>query len=289
MKIQTCLSKRKFKSKPSSQDAAIITSEIGSETIKLSLDQFANAISNGRTFSLATEFKSGVRKAANFKGIQIFAADIDDFNYSFSEIMGLASDFELGAPALVYESFSSTPEKLKWRVVYVSKIVVTDPTLGLAILRKIRDHFKSDRAIVDLARILYGTTSDKIHKVDESYFDPMTVDLSEASGSIKEADFRPNKKVPKVTKPLTNKAKFIVKKVKYDIWFGQGPRYMSIFHGARKLAATGKLSQDDIESFIFNWIDKSERFKNYDRSDYDISNLIRNAISWHINICEEND
>ena len=286
MKITTCLSRRQYATKPAPTDAAIISSEIASETKTISLTDFSKAIGKGQTFTIASGFKGNVRKAAKFKGVQIFAADIDNDNYSFDDILSLTKSFDLGEPALIYESFSSTAEYRKWRVVYIASEIVTDPTLCLAILRKIRNHFNADRSIVDLARILYGTTANKIRVVnDNATFRPLCVDIPIETRTG--TNYVPTKKVPAKTSALKAQDKTVLKKVRYDIWFNSGPRYMSIFHGARRLAATGSLCRNTIHNYIITWISQTDRFKDYDRSQEEIENLINTAIDWYISLEDE--
>ena len=288
MKLQTCLSTKRFTAKPTKVDAALVSTQIAGQSKVISDSNFIEAIKNGQTFTLSAGFKDNIRKAANFKGIQIFAADIDDSNYSLKEIQEKANSFSLGEPFAIYESFSSTEETKKWRVLYVSDQLVTDPSIALAILRKIRNHYDSDRAIIDLARMLYGTTKDKVRQYTGHAFNPFTLNLTEELNVKKNVDSKPYYKTPGKDKKFTKKFEQVKKEVRYTFLYSDESGYMTIWHGARKLAATGIVSSNTIKNMIFAWIEQAERFNGYHRSDEEIEQLIENAINWYNNLEDTN-
>lgn len=284
--ITTCLSNLSFISKPSATEAAIISASIADCSQTLSFDEFVQSVGNGQSFTLATEFTNNDRKSANCSSIQILAADIDDGNLNLNQLVELTNNFDLPA-AIVYESFSSSEVKRKYRVMFLSSNPIDNHQVALAILRKIKLHFNSDPAIIDLARILYGTTSDKIKLTNEVYFDANLLDLSNFL-----VKYKPPEEaimLPVANKKLAKKDKEFVELIKHRIAYSLQPRYMTVFHSARLMAKTAKFDEQTIVSELIAAIKAAKRFQDYDRSDAELVNLIKNSINWTITNCKKYD
>lgn len=281
IKIKTCLSPLAFTSKPKSTDAATISFDIANHSVDIEFSTFVNSIANGQTFTMASSFKNNKRLSSNWEGSQVFVADIDDGNKSIEEITALVNLFDIPV-SIIYQSFSSTPECYKWRLVFVSEQVVTNPTISLAILRKIRHHFQSDLAVVDLSRILYGTTSDKISYSQLNPFYHMTLNLDKFI-RVKTKSETSIVNLPEVSKKKTEAQKVtqdrIIDSFRYS---NSGSRHMAIFHCTLGLVKLGVLSEDDIVYEIVSRIKTIKRFKDYDRSNSEIAKVIRNIIKWKL-------
>jgi hypothetical protein len=278
--INTCLSPISYKNKPTSLDAGLISSSIASYPKELSFCQLVSAIKKGQTFTTACKFKGSQRKSSAWQNSQIFAADIDEGNLQLSQLTKKLIGFDIPL-SIAYESFSSTEDNKKWRLLFISLNPVDKPEIALAILRKIKNYFGSDPAIVDLSRIFYGTTNLKVKLAQESYFDPSTINLSTYFSPINNNNSTfEYYKLPLENKKLNLRDKERVTYALQSLKSKQTSRYMSIFNCACKMAAIGKLSKDTIVNKILFTVLRTPRFNDYDRTEYEIKNIIINSINW---------
>ncbi len=276
--IQTYISELGFKVKPTGSQIGIISNEICQNNQKITFKEFVEKISQGRTFTLAAEFKNHVREKYNCLGLQIFAADIDSNNLSLNDIQSSCQDFDIPV-AVIYESFRSQSHDKKWRLLFLSKTIVTDSMVALAILRKIKNHFNSDAAIIDPARMIFGTTPDKIRYASEIYFDAMTLSGLEIKPPIAISNFM-SKKLPKKTRKLGAKALMHLQLAKNCLNNSQQSRYMCIFDAVLFLYNSELFCKEDIINEVLTAIAAKPRYANYDRSEQQLVNIIENIIKW---------
>jgi hypothetical protein len=166
--IKLCLDTVGYMSKPIGIQSAQMSGRIGSCSTEITICEFASAVTNGQSFATAVAFKNNKRKAVNWLGQQVFGVDIDKADYAKStdELLEFANQLEI-KPSIIYESFSSSEAQRKYRAIYITCDVITDPALALGFLRYLVKHFKADPACVDLARIFYGTQNKQTLCIDE--------------------------------------------------------------------------------------------------------------------------
>ena len=273
MNFEVCLSKTKFDSKPGKLDVGLISSSIAAQRTTVSFEQFVKALGNGQTYTPAV-FKKDKRVSREWQSQQVFAADIDHDNLSKADIAKLCAAFSV-KPSIIHESFSSTPEARKWRVIYITDKPVTDPAQALCFLRAITKHFDGDTAIVDLARMLYSTTKDKIHHSTLNLVDLNKIDLGEFHRTPPSTKNLGTPKKNKTTANANAYLRYIVNQIKY----AKGPRYQIIWHNTRKLAQKGWYTEETIQKAVIGGLLSAVHYtiEDYDRS---IPELIQNGIAW---------
>lgn len=285
-KINLSLDNQKFSAKPGPKDAAMISTRIASCNTSILLEELAEAISNGQTYCPAA-FKNQIRKAANWLNQQIFVADLDESNLSYDSIVNLCNSFEETyklAPSIIHESFSSTTDNHKWRIIYVLEQPSEDPRFCLALLSTIQRHFNSDKAVVDLARLLYGTTADKLHYCQynlmpiEQLSLELILESARSSQNFTIDNFK-EKPLPATTK-MTKQTQFEIIRMQRSFLHSDKPRYQLVWHATRKLAQSGLFSEKIITQEILRACHMSKKFEDYDK---DINLIIENAITWGAN------
>lgn len=274
--IEICIDKQHFSAKPTTIDTAIISSRIAEHSVVVTFEEFVHALRNGQTWTPGT-FKNGIRKSSKWRQQQVFAADIDSNNLLYGEIIDLVKTFDLPA-AVIHESFSSSAECHKWRIIFISDKSVIDPVDALAILRKIKLHFDSDAAIVDLARLLYGTTSNKIHFAEENYFNYHALDLSDFHKAPDTIANVAISRLPEKSK-INKKSKFILAKVQRLLRLVPESRYQAVWHSARLMTQSKLFSEKAIRYEITGVAAISSKF-DLDSWDKNIDDVITSAISW---------
>ncbi len=133
-----------FNSKPTPKDISAIKPRLaGSEPVGLTLSEFEKKILSGITYTPAV--LEGGFKAENWKYQQIFCIDIDNEDKTtpkakkgeksekkqsptpldVREVLKRCESFDI-MPALIYETFSSTSQWLKFRIVFICSEVISD-------------------------------------------------------------------------------------------------------------------------------------------------------------------
>lgn len=163
------LDSTQYKQKPNGEAAVIRNRLAKTPEINISLSEFANVVAVcGQTFSPAV--LSGGSNSNNWVKQQIFGIDIDNKNENTStggenqspNILSVSDALQRCRikgiePALIYETFSSTNEQQKFRMVFVSPQIITDPFMRDCIQRAIMDIFpECDTSCKDRARFFYG-------------------------------------------------------------------------------------------------------------------------------------
>lgn len=274
--VNISLHPKKFTSKPGKVDAGLITSSIANHPVDISFNEFVCALNDGKTWCPGT-FRNGVRKASKWLSQQCFVADIDDHNYDYDQIMEMCESFDLPL-AIAHESFSSTPDHHKWRLVFICEKVLTDPVTCLGILRKIQNHFKSDTCTIDLSRLLYSCNN-AVRYSKEVYF--KLDDSLEIHKFIKPTTKKTTKaldKFPDKSNISDKRFNFlrdlVIRKIRN---LGNQPRYQVVWHSTRMLAQSGIFSSKDIINTVMFAVNASGKFEDYDK---DVNEIINTAMVW---------
>lgn len=151
--INISIDNQPFAVKPSSSDTGWITKRVNAIGCPAtSFGTLKEKILRGHSWVVA-EFK-GSRKNANWVSQQVFAVDIDD-GMTPEDAHIKAKEFGL-AIAWGYTSFSDSPVKRKFRLLFLLEQAVTDPKLAKAYTEALIRLFGGDGACKDLARLFYG-------------------------------------------------------------------------------------------------------------------------------------
>lgn len=279
MKIQICLDSQTFTQKPQPHQAGAISNRLGNSKMEITFDEFVKALGQGRTYSPST-YKGTRRKASDFEQTYILCADIDHQNYSYEDIKS-KSHFQGLIPSIIHESFSSKPECRKWRVIYILENAITCPATSKRMLRCIKDNLDGDPAIVDNARMLYGTSSDRIHysvlnlvpsTVIESIVGEMGIDNSpEKVMNVKKLPEKVGVRAARRQQKHRNKAETF-------FYNRSNSRRQRIFHTVRSLYFTGDFTLEQIEGTLQCFLsDNQDEFTNYDK---DVNRIINESLEW---------
>jgi len=157
--IKVSLDNKNYTSKPSSSEAAQISTRIGENTEILncpaSLYEFVyNVSQRGHTFSPAT-FSYGKRKIDNFEQMQLLVLDFDG-EISYKEVRERATQYDI--PFLfAYETFSSSENVERFRVCFLNDIPLSNPRAAKIAKNLLRTIFpESDPHDNDISKMYYG-------------------------------------------------------------------------------------------------------------------------------------
>ena len=139
-------------SKP--KNAGFITKEIEGKIQTVTIREFADAVGkDGRTFTPAVF--NGARKIDNFVSQQVFVLDFDD-GFTIDEFMARAKEYDM-EPAIIYETFSSTRECEKFRVIFINDVEVEDKRAAEIMIKMLLHIFpEADTKCRDVARMFFG-------------------------------------------------------------------------------------------------------------------------------------
>ena len=134
-----------------------------------SLQQFAESIIKGQSFTPAVLV--GGAKAENWKSQQLFCLDIDNEDKTVTgkhdkqrssepltveAVLARCASWGF-APALIYETFSSSPDWQKFRIVFISETVISDRQTAEKIQLGIMELFpECDKACKNADRLFFG-------------------------------------------------------------------------------------------------------------------------------------
>lgn len=113
-----------YSSKPDAYQANMITKRIrNSYPIEVTLEQFKNAIAEGRTFISGCVIDPTLNslRATNTSDFAFFGLDIDNKDYKITPkamVEEVHSKLEI-YPAIYYDTFSSTSDNRKFRLIYI--------------------------------------------------------------------------------------------------------------------------------------------------------------------------
>ena len=158
-----------YKQKPTPADIQKIKPRLAqSESQKMDIVSFTEAVLNGYSFTPA--ILKGGAKAANWNAQQLFCLDIDNEDQAakdgekrraatpltVEEVLRRCEQWGI-KPSLIYETFSSTEEWQKFRVVFVSEVLITDSTERDKAQRFLMELFpESDKACKNKDRLFFG-------------------------------------------------------------------------------------------------------------------------------------
>lgn len=162
IKVQLNLDNIEFKHKPNKKETGAIQKRIGSLKTEITVEELANAIGQGRSFKAAA---LNGNKNADWESQQVFCIDVDNdeksvAKYGMLTIEEAYNRFNLRgiSPAFIYESFSSTTEQPKFRLVFIAPTPVTDVRIRNAIQMALMNIMpEGDVACKDLSRLFHGT------------------------------------------------------------------------------------------------------------------------------------
>lgn len=152
----------KHDKKPSKSETAAIQKRIGSLKKEVTVKELVKAIEEGRSFKAAA---LNGNKNLDWESQQVFCIDVDNDERSINKYGMLTPEvaydrFErLGiAPNFYYESFSSTNEKPKFRLVFLTPEPVYDVRIRNSIQIALMNIMpECDSACKDLSRLFHGT------------------------------------------------------------------------------------------------------------------------------------
>jgi hypothetical protein len=281
--IKLCLDTVGYMSKPIGIQPAQISGRIGSCSTEITISEFASAVTNGQSFATAVAFKNNKRKASNWLGSQVFAADIDTTTINnIDELLQLA--LKQAPPSIIYESFSSCEAQRKFRVVYITKNIQTNPTLALGFLRKITKYFNADSACVDLSRMFFGTNKqntyvdEDAYVSDEEFVKHQLVKEVAAKRITEQAD-----ELESLDQHLLVELKlFLNKEINNLLTKANGSRYQTLFQGTLGLIRLGFISASFAEYIMTTVISENEELTSLYIDDYDkdYRDIIAEAAEW---------
>lgn len=164
----------KHDKKPSKSETAAIQKRIGSLKKEVTVKELVKAIEEGRSFKAAA---LNGNKNLNWESQQVFCIDVDNDVKSINKYGILTPKaaydrFEkLGiAPTFYYESFSSTNETPKFRLVFLTPHPVYDVRIRNSIQMALMNIMpECDAACKDLSRLFHGTNKRCVTFSDYSY------------------------------------------------------------------------------------------------------------------------
>jgi hypothetical protein len=277
--------------KPNEAQVKVISSTIAKTVVDLSVTDLADKIENGHTWSAV--FRDGARNADNWLEQSLFAADLDGSNMDLKQVVSICQR-ECIDPCIVHESFSSTPDNRKWRVIFQVDKPIVCPITAKRIQAKIQMIFGSDPSVVDIARIYYGTNK-KCAIIDpEVYLDldeleplPNLID-NRLSGMSEEGEADYTEEIQsEVLGALSraNPGKFdllvaILSEQKKRIQeVEEGSGYQSVFKAAVKLGKFKELYRQAILETIADWVDTCEAYSGWQHRNR-LSEIVNKGIDY---------
>ena len=169
-----------YTAKPKGAEIAGIKTRLcGCAPRTFTLQQFAESIIKGQSFTPAVLV--GGAKAENWKSQQLFCLDIDNEDKTVTgkhdkqrnsepltveAVLARCASWGF-APALIYESFSSSPDWQKFRIVFISETVISDRQTAEKIQLGIMELFpECDKACKNADRLFFGGKS--VLHIDEA-------------------------------------------------------------------------------------------------------------------------
>ena len=291
------LSPKKFSRKPSKKQAGILCSQINSlRNVCVPLAGLVEAIKQGQTFTQAA-FKGNQRSINGWEQQRLFCADVDEANLSYDEVLSMGSTLPGLEPSVIYESFSSTSEKRKWRVMYVAEDPVYDPEVARTICKGITSLFSGIDAGVtkDISRLFYGCREDQVHSVRCSRFDPdsllqsneFKLLLAKKSKSSKKQNPKKDSDGSYITKGVyTDTSGLSPRRARLhyktkargmigDVYAGSG--YMSVRNTIIMLVYSSLFDEEEIADIVYAAVDDSPHYADWQ---HDPELILDSVIPW---------
>lgn len=152
MKIKVQLSDLRYTMKP--MNPGKITKELENKSVEIDIMELAQAVGEeGRTFTPACY--RGVRRRENFIEQQVFALDFDD-DFTIEEFKRKTTRYEI-YPAIIYETFSSTEQNVRFRAIFVNDCVISNRKVAEILIQMLLKIFpEADNKCKDVSRMFYG-------------------------------------------------------------------------------------------------------------------------------------
>ena len=188
-----------FKGKPKGADVSKIKPRLaGIKPAKINIKQLSEAVTNGRSFSPAVLL--GGAKADNWHNQQVFCIDIDNEDktapkgekrqssnpLTTEEVFKRCGKWNI-KPALIYETFSSSDDWLKFRIVFVSDRLITNgserDTIQLALMEIFPE---CDTSCKNRDRLFFGG-KETVYIDEQATFNPADLNILGQAVESKEA------------------------------------------------------------------------------------------------------
>lgn len=134
----------------------------GFENFAYPLNEIASVVAQG--YSWCAQHVNR-RNAANFICTDVIGADLDE-GWTFDSL--LAHDLVSNHGLMIYETYSSSPEHPRWRVMFRTPYTITDADEMRKILRGLVRVFGADESCVDPCRAYYGNEGCEPHIIDKT-------------------------------------------------------------------------------------------------------------------------
>ena len=154
MNVRVHIDAKAFKNKPNKDEIRQISTRIVEGVEEVTIKELATYVGEkGHTFMPA--IMCGNRKTENFCNQQVFALDFDE-DMDVEKFIARAKEFEV-APAFLYETFSSTEDKPKFRAVFVNDCVFENQVSAEIMTKLLMELFpEADTSCKDVARMFFG-------------------------------------------------------------------------------------------------------------------------------------
>lgn len=286
MRHNICLDSETYKTKPTPEQARYLTSRLAIQQCRISIRKLASELGKGKTWSPST-FRYYAPKNKPYRHIDAFeqmslvALDLDDGNLEEAAIHAICDEhcFE---PAILHESFSSTLKVRKWRVIFALDRQITTVGEAYHCIGALAQLFDADAACIEPARLLYGTTHDKIRYVDAAA--EIDASLLLAMPVQKQQAKKPGHIGTKHRGIITSRELAIVRLVAQDAREAIadpetiGSRYMALWSSARKLAQLALFDSETVTQLLLKELDKHKAiWGDWDKVPVEV---IDNAIAW---------
>ena len=155
MKVKVSIDGAGYSRKPVQGEIVKINQRIANNSRELDVKEIADMVGNkGHTFCPAV-FSKGKRRKENFLQMQLFGLDFDT-GVSFEQVKGIAKEYGLSI-AFAYQTFSSTKDNLRFRIVFVHDVPVTDSHAAEIMLKMLLTIFpNADRSCKDVSCMFFG-------------------------------------------------------------------------------------------------------------------------------------
>lgn len=155
MKVKLSLDKTRYFNKPNSKETAFMKKRLPQEENYYDIKTIADCVGeHGQAFLPAT-YKGLASKQENFEQCQLFGIDFDD-EPDYEKIKRKLADYHLPI-VFSYDTFSSTPEHPKYRIILCHIVPITERWLADMILKMLKKMFpEADKHCFETARLFYG-------------------------------------------------------------------------------------------------------------------------------------
>ncbi|WP_246216131.1 signal recognition particle [Paraburkholderia agricolaris] len=150
----------KNKARPGTDDFKFLATEF--ENVTLTLGEIASTIAQG--FSWCAQHLTR-RKASNFVCTDVLGVDLDE-GWTFEAL--LAHDLVGEHGLMIYETYSSTPEHQRLRLMFRTPYTIIDADEMRKVVRGLVRTFGADESCVDPCRVYYGHEGCEPHIIDKT-------------------------------------------------------------------------------------------------------------------------